>query len=415
MPQLHKRFVDSQVKELFARYLKKEIERGHVQEVLGIGKSRFFALAGKFRKDPEAFSVRYIRENATHEISRDVEENIIKELSIEKALIQNPEIRLYCYNYSYIRDRLLQEYSQRVALSTIIDRAKKYGFWIHKTKRKAHDREILTNYAGELLQHDSSYHQWSPYAREKWYLITSIDDYSRLMLFAKMLKKETSLEHIKAMEMIFLKYGMPMSVYVDSHSIFRFVQGRDSIWRTHKVLTDGVPTQWEQVLMDCGVKVVHALSPQAKGKVERPYQWLQDRIVRTCARENITDITQAHGILSNELKRYNYRQLHSTTQEVPYVRFQAAKSLFRSFAIKPPFQSIKDIFCFRFQRTTNAYRRVSFNNLEFRLNADPDRVVELRIYQLNPSFSEIRFWYKNALIDVQKVKNTDLNVSSFNS
>lgn len=419
MAQLHKNFTDSQVTELLLRYLKKEIKRKHVQEILQIGKSRFFELINKYRKDSNTFSIQYKRENATREISRDIEENIIKELSFEKNLIQDENVRLYSYNYSYIKDLLQNKYSQKVSLPTIIDRAKKYGFYLHKTKRKAHDREILTNYAGELIQHDSSYHQWTPYTKEKWYLITSIDDYSRFMFFAKLVQRETSLEHIKAIETIFLKYGLPSTFYVDSHSIFRFVQGRDSIWREHRKVTGEAPTQWEQVLADCGVKVIHALSPQAKGKVERPYQWLQDRLVRTCARENVTDIKQAHNVLSQECKRYNFHQVHSTTQEVPYQRFQTAvqqnKSLFRKFEVKPPFQSSKDIFCFRFKRTTNAYRRVSFNNLEFRLNADPDRIVELRIYRLDAWFSEIRFWYKNQLIDVQKVKNSDLNLSTFNS
>jgi len=64
---------------------------------------------------------------------------------------------------------------------TIIDRAKKGGFYIKRSKSKAHDREVVTNYAGELVQHDSSHHKWSPYSDKKWYLITSIDDCSRYL------------------------------------------------------------------------------------------------------------------------------------------------------------------------------------------------------------------------------------------
>ena len=236
-------------------------------------------------------------------------------------------------------------------------------------------------------------------------------------MYALLIKKETSWAHISAMESIFLKYGLPYSFYVDSHSIFRFVQGRDSFWRKHYLQTDDVDTQWKQVLNDCNVKVIYALSPQAKGKIERPYGWLQDRLVRTCARENITDIPDAQKILNDEVHRYNYRQVHSTTKEVPYYRFQRAlqekKSLFREFVIKPPFQSTKDIFCLRLQRTIDAYRKISINNLILKVNADPYKIVELRIYQLNNSISEIRFWCNNKLIDVQKVKNSDLNIVHF--
>jgi len=58
-------------------------------------------------------------------------------------------------------------------------------------------------------------------------------------------------------------------------------------------------------LYDCNVKIIYALSPQAKGKIERPYQWLQDRLVRICVRENVTDIVQAQKILGQEIHRYN--------------------------------------------------------------------------------------------------------------
>ncbi|MBW1613114.1 MAG: hypothetical protein JRJ57_03890 [Deltaproteobacteria bacterium] len=106
---------------------------------------------------------------------------------------------------------------------------------------------------------------------------------------------------------------------------------------------------------DCNIKVTYALSPQAKGKIERPYRWLQDRVIRTCVRDNVTDIKQAQRVLNYEVHRYNYKQLHSTTQEVPYFRFQRAlkekRSLFREFRVKPPFQSVKDIFCLRVNRT----------------------------------------------------------------
>ncbi len=61
MVELHKRFTDSQVKELIERYLRKEIERRYIQEVLGIGKTRFFALINAHRHSPHEFSIHYKR------------------------------------------------------------------------------------------------------------------------------------------------------------------------------------------------------------------------------------------------------------------------------------------------------------------------------------------------------------------
>jgi hypothetical protein len=414
MVQLHKRFTDSQVKALIERYLNREIKRGHIQEVLGIGKTRFFALVNAYRSSPHEFSVHYRRGTQTRTIPQAVEANILRELQIEKDMIANPDIPLRHYNYSYIRDLLRETHHQKVSLSTIINRAKKHGFSVtRKPKNHAHDHEVLTNYVGELIQHDSSHHLFSPPAKEKWYLITSLDDFSRFLLYAALVKKETSWTHIRALQTVVLSYGAPFLYYVDSHSIFRFVQGRDSLWRKHYLLTDDTDPQWKQVINDCNIKVTYALSPQAKGKIERPYGWLQDRLVRTCVREDVTDIREARRVLANEVARYNYRQVHSTTQEVPYFRFQRAleekRSLFREFTIRPPFQSVKDIFCLRMERTVDAYRRISLHNVQLKVNnATPRKRLTLRIYPLDQEVSEIRFWCEDTLIDVQRIKNSEL-------
>jgi hypothetical protein len=419
MAQLHKRFTDNQVKELMERYLKGEIKRKYLQEILGIKRRRFFILLEKYRGNPQIFSIQYDRKTKTRAINPAIEKNILKELKVEQRLIKNKDIPLKSYNYSFIRDQLKNESKQNVSLPTIINRAKKHGFYLKKPKRKAHDREVLTNYAGELIQHDSSYHLFAPDSRKKWYLITSIDDFSRYMFYARLVKRETSWTHIMALQAVFLKYGLPLSIYADSHSIFRFVQGRDSVWRKHYLLTDDADTQWKQVLNDCNVKHIPALSPQAKGKVERPYRWIQDHLVRLCVRENVADIRSGQRILNQEVYQYNYRRVHSTTEEVPYFRFQRAlkdkKSLFRAFEIKPPYQSVKDIFCLRINRTVNSYRKISINNIILKVNHAPiGGNVNLRIYpNERTGLSEIRFWYDNTFLGVQNVKNKDLNIVHF--
>jgi len=416
MSQIHKRFTPDQVKELLERYLKNQMERKYIQEILGIKRRRFFMLVKQYKENPQHFTIQYER-NTPPRISQDIEQNILKELSTEKEIIQNKEIPLKSYNYSYIRDRLRRTYYQKISLPTIIDRAKKHGFYLRKPQRTAHDREVLTRYVGELIQHDASHHLWAPAAQEKWYLITSLDDYSRLLLYAVLVKTETSWTHIVALQTVILQYGLPYAYYVDSHSIFRFVRGRDSLWYKHHLLTDETTPQWKQVLGDCNVKVIHSLSPQARGKIERPYGWLQDRLIRTCVREDVTDIQQAQRVLNQELRRYNHQQVHSTTQEIPYLRFQRAlkekQSLFREFKIRPPFQSVKDIFCLRMDRIVDSYRKISIHNLQFKVHADPRKQVNLRIYPLDDEISEIRFWCEEKLIDVQKVKSSDFKGAHF--
>ncbi|WP_457643238.1 hypothetical protein [Persephonella sp.] len=414
MAQIHKNFSDEQVKALFEKYERGEIERRYIQEILGIKKSRFFSLLAKYRENPAEFSIQYSRRAPTRVIPQEIEDNILQELQIDSCLIENPDVPVKRYNYSYIKERLQSKYNQKVSLPTIIKRAKEHGYYKPKQKKTSrHDREVLTNYAGELIQHDSSFHLWAPLAKQKWYLISSLDDFSRFMLYARLLHKETTWAHIKALESVFLRYGLPYSYYVDCHRIFRFVQGRDSFWRKHHTLTDEATPQWKQVLDDCGVKVVYALSPQAKGKIERPFGWLQDRLIRTCVREDIRTIEEAQRVLDMEVQRYNYRQVHSTTGEIPAMRFERAlregSTLFREFKVPGPYESPKDIFCLRTQRIVNPYGQISLKGLKLKLNkVKTGDLIDVRVYPLDEEVSELRLWREGTLIEVFHIKNSDL-------
>ena len=185
MSQIHKKFSTDMVVGMLKKYLNKEIDREYIQELLGIKKSRFFSVLKRYKENPEIFSIEYKR-NQSKRIDSEIEENIIKELSIDKSMIKNPQIPIRSYNYSYIKKRLENKFNQKVSVPTIINRAKENEFYIkRKKKKKTHDKEVLTNYPGELIQHDSSYHLWAPDSKEKWYLITSLDDFSRFILFSK--------------------------------------------------------------------------------------------------------------------------------------------------------------------------------------------------------------------------------------
>ena len=224
--QIHKKFSNEQVKELMQKYLNKEVERKYIQEIFGIGKSRFFEIIQTYRANPDQFSVDYKRSGKTRSIAPEIKDNIIKELSIDKKAIQNKDIPLYKYNYSYIQKRLNKKYGQSVGLSTVIRHARANKFCLPKRpKQKTHDREVLTNNIGELIQHDASYHLWAPDAGVKWVLITSLDDHSRFMFYAKLIDRESSWDHIEALQSVVIKYGTPLAYYTDCHSIFPLACG----------------------------------------------------------------------------------------------------------------------------------------------------------------------------------------------
>ena len=402
MEQIHRRFTTEQVKVLFKAYCQGILDRPAVQETLGIGKARFFALLKQYRHNPEAFCLIYQR-TAPARLPARAEEEIESELMLEKGLIDDPTLPITTYNYSAIRDRLAKR-GVIVSLPTIITRAQSLGCYQPHPRKKVHDREVVTTAIGALIQHDASHHRWSPYVKERWVLITSLDDFSRKILYADLFEQETTWAHIKAAETLMHAYGIPLRYYVDSLRVFRFVQGRDSVWRKHILQTDEADPQWRQVMMSLGVDVSYALSPQAKGKVERPYRWLQDRIVRTCAIEKLTAVEEVRAVLKDELNRYNNHQVHSTTGEVPSIRFNRARqegnSLFRPFALPKPYTSTKDIFCLREKRMVNGYRKISLFNHEIVVPHVPLREeVEVHLVpDIERGALEVRIWWENQMV-----------------
>jgi transposase len=402
MSQLHKRLTDDQVNILLQGYCEGKMRRIEVQEMLDVGKSRFFVLLKKYRQSPESFSIAYERSTPA-KISTEVEVEIEAALLQEKKIVEDPDLPISGYNYTAMRDRLRKR-GINVSVTTIIDRARKVGCHKPRRKRKTHNREVLTASIGALIQHDSSLHKWSPFANDKWYLITSIDDYSRKLLFADFFPKETTWAHIQSAQALIQAYGLPLRYYVDSLRVFRFVQGRDSFWRKHVLETDDVDTQWGKMMRLLNVDVIYALSPQAKGKVERPYRWLQDRIVRTCVYEKLSAMEEVRSVLRAEINRYNNHQVHSTTGEIPNIRFRnadkAGNSLFRKFSVPEPYTSPLDVFCLREKRMVNAYRKISLfkhvveiPNVPLREYVDvylvPDEVKQLM---------NIRIWWNDKMV-----------------
>ena len=137
--QIHKNFTTQQVKEFLRKYLNKEIERKYVEQILGIKKAMFFRVLQSYRNNPDQFSVDYKRSSEARRIAPEVKNNILKELAKDKPAIENENIPLYRYNYSYVQKRLKKEYGQSAAVSTIINYAKANGFYLpKKSKRKAH-------------------------------------------------------------------------------------------------------------------------------------------------------------------------------------------------------------------------------------------------------------------------------------
>lgn len=133
---IHKRLTDEQVRMILERYLKKELSAEQGMNLLGLQRRQFFKWVKRYKERCQDFSIEYNRSNEHRKIEQAIEENIEKELKLDKALIDDRAMPVRFYNYSFIKDQIEKKYQQDVSLPTIIDRAKKRVFTSQDLKRR---------------------------------------------------------------------------------------------------------------------------------------------------------------------------------------------------------------------------------------------------------------------------------------
>jgi len=115
-------------------------------------------------------------------------------------------------------------------------------------------------------------------------------------------------------------------------------------------------------------------------------------------------VEEVRSVLKDELARYNNRQVHSTTKEIPSVRFQKARTagntLFRPFSLPKPYTSSKDVFCLRETRMVNGYRRIRLFNHEIEVPNVPLR-EQVQVHLVPDTLKhimDIRIWWNCRMV-----------------
>lgn len=149
---------------------------------------------------------------------------------------------------------------------------------------------------GELVQIDGSPHAWLEKRGPRLTLIIFVDDASGRLQYGRFEPAETTRAYLRGLRAYVTRLGCPVALYSDRHSIF----GKHDP-------EDPEPTQFERAARALEITPILALTPQAKGRVERAFQTLQDRLVKALRLANIGSIEAANAFLPDFLARYNAR------------------------------------------------------------------------------------------------------------
>jgi transposase len=178
------------------------------------------------------------------------------------------------------------------------------GLWKKRRKRSAFRQwRARKECFGEMLQMDGSHHDWLEGRGPELVLMGSIDDATNTV-YGRFHDYEGTKPAMDSFKGYVKKYGLPMSIYVDRHTTYK-----SSKKLTEWDEVEGIKTlsQFERALEELGVEVIHAWSPQAKGRIERLFGVLQDRLVKEMRLRGITTKDEANAFLEQYLPRYNER------------------------------------------------------------------------------------------------------------
>ena len=162
---------------------------------------------------------------------------------------------------------------------------------------QAHPRRPRCAYFGEMLQMDASLHQW--FGNEKSQLHIAIDDATGKIVGAYFDKQETLKGYYNVFHQILTKYGIPAMFYTDRRTVFEY-----KLTKSTKVEQDTF-TQFSYSCKQLGVEIKTTSIPQAKGRVERVFQTLQQRLPIALRLAGITEISEANVFLNSYIKKYN--------------------------------------------------------------------------------------------------------------
>lgn len=158
---------------------------------------------------------------------------------------------------------------------------------------------------GLMLLWDGSQHRWFGKDHSLCCLIACLDDADSELLYAHFIPTETTYGYFTALKQIVQTQGIPMSVYHDRNGIFT---RNDNHWSLEEQLHGFQnPTQLGAALKELGIESIPSYSPQARGRIERLFGTLQDRLMAEMQLENITTIEQANLFLKTFVPQYNER------------------------------------------------------------------------------------------------------------
>src|SRR6266568_7615607 len=267
-------------------------------------------------------------------------------------------------NYQHLRDLLAERDGITLSRASVRRIGLPAGIGTPRRQRRRQHRRRRARYVqeGMLVQIDGSRHAWLE-ERGPWLcLIAAIDDATGKLAAAVFREEEDAAGYFLLVKQMLEQHGRPLALYHDRHGIFKQnSRATEADTLEEQLAGKQDPTQFGRLLEELEVTSIAARSPQAKGRVERLFGTLQDRLVVQLRLSRARTLEQANQVLASYLPRFNAQFAVAATQE--------------GSAYRPLQETLHaaDLFCFKYLRIVAADNTISFATQCLQLLPDAQR------------------------------------------
>lgn len=258
----------------------------------------------------------------------------------------------YDFGPKFAAEKLYEKHAIKVNKETLRQWMVEWGLWKAKRQKQAqiHPQRDRRDCFGELIQIDGSHHYWFEERGPKCCLLVAIDDATSQLCGLHFEPTETTAGYFKLMQKYIVNHGIPLATYSDKHGIFRV---------NMPMAEEDAETQFGRAARQLNIEVICANTPQAKGRVERANQTLQDRLVKEMRLLGISDIDTANAYLPTYMKEHNERFA---------VEPKSPEDAHRK--VLPTDEEINLIFSYQDNRTISKNLEINYENTIYQIKTD---------------------------------------------
>ena len=276
--------------EVMQRLKEKTLSQKEAARMLGVGVRQVKRLLHRFRAGGAAALISRARGRPSNRrLTPALTEQVLEQL----------RSRYPDFGPTLAQEKLSEGHHLHLSVESVRQLMIAEGLWHPRRAKKAvvHQMRERRPRLGELVQIDGSPHDWFEGRAPACTLLAFIDDASGQVMTLRFAPAETTFSYFAATRDYLTRHGKPLTFYSDKHSIFRV--------NAPTALSGHGLTQFGRAMTELGIEILCANTPQAKGRVERLYQTLQDRLVKELRLRGVSGIDPGNAFLPEFLTDFN--------------------------------------------------------------------------------------------------------------